>query len=510
MKGGGQMRYKKGARIFGIIFFIVVLCSVVLCGAGRVIYVPDDYAKIQWAVNNASAGDTIIIRDGVYTENIHIYKDKLTLRSENGSENCIIKSENYSRSNFYIAADYVNISGFTVMGSLTDWWINGSAYPFPYWLSGFYMPRARYCNISNNIILYSSDAIEIEHKSSNNVIKNNIIKFAFENGIELDPGSEDNIIENNTISDTEIQIFIYNSPNNTLVNNSMQNAVSFYPLINPYNFTYRIGCSFGVFSFMHDHYIQNIDSSNKVNGRPIYYWINEKDKEVPIDAGYVGLIDSENIRVRNLTFVNNSEGVLLVNTTNSSITSINASYCYFGVRMYLSSGNNITGIRACKCVYGIALINSSSNSIYLNNLSKNTYVTPHIGSWKSKASGLLLYNASNNYIYFNNISGNRWFGIHLIRSHSNWIYLNNFMNNSRSHVYSKKSLNYWSSPTPLVYTYKNQTFRNYLGNYWDDYNGDDSNGDGIGDTPYIIDGKNVDYFPLMEPFENYIIHYIPL
>jgi hypothetical protein len=37
------------------------------------------------------------------------------------------------------------------------------------------------------------------------------------------------------------------------------------------------------------------------------------------------------------------------------------------------------------------------------------------------------------------------------------------------------------------------------GNYWSDYNGTDSNGDGIVDTPYIIDDKNVDHYPLMKP-----------
>jgi len=36
--------------------------------------VPDNYAKIQWAVDNASAGDTIIVRDGTYTENVDVKK----------------------------------------------------------------------------------------------------------------------------------------------------------------------------------------------------------------------------------------------------------------------------------------------------------------------------------------------------------------------------------------------------------------------------------------------------
>ncbi len=36
------------------------------------------------------------------------------------------------------------------------------------------------------------------------------------------------------------------------------------------------------------------------------------------------------------------------------------------------------------------------------------------------------------------------------------------------------------------------------GNYWSDYNGADGNGDGIGDTPYVIDVLNADRYPLMQ------------
>jgi hypothetical protein len=38
------------------------------------------------------------------------------------------------------------------------------------------------------------------------------------------------------------------------------------------------------------------------------------------------------------------------------------------------------------------------------------------------------------------------------------------------------------------------------GNFWSDYNGTDSNNDGIGDFPYTIDANNQDNYPLMAPY----------
>jgi hypothetical protein len=73
-------------------------------------------------------------------------------------------------------------------------------------------------------------------------------------------------------------------------------------------------------------------------------------------------------------------------------------------------------------------------------------------------------------------------------------------------VYSHDSTNIWNSPLEITYIYGGTTYESYLGNYWDDYEVTDAEGDGIGDTSYNIDTKedeNDDY-PLMKPFENYI------
>jgi len=73
---------------------------------------------------------------------------------------------------------------------------------------------------------------------------------------------------------------------------------------------------------------------------------------------------------------------------------------------------------------------------------------------------------------------------------NNRIYNNNFVNNSQNvvnaHViYDPDCANIWDNDT--------------IGNHWSDYNGTDNNGDGAGDTPYVIDTNNQDYYPLMSP-----------
>ena len=58
------------------------------------ICVPDDHPTIQAAVNAASPGDAIIVRDGTYTENVAVNKDHLTIQSQNGADLTIVQAAN--------------------------------------------------------------------------------------------------------------------------------------------------------------------------------------------------------------------------------------------------------------------------------------------------------------------------------------------------------------------------------------------------------------------------------
>jgi pectin methylesterase-like acyl-CoA thioesterase len=78
--------------VFGICVAFVLLFAFVGVASASTIYVPDDYAKIQWAVDNATVRSTIIVRDGTYTENVDVNKDHLTIKSENGAEKTIVQA----------------------------------------------------------------------------------------------------------------------------------------------------------------------------------------------------------------------------------------------------------------------------------------------------------------------------------------------------------------------------------------------------------------------------------
>ncbi len=54
------------------------------------LYVPDDYPTIQEAIDASGGRNTIIVRDGRYTEHVNVGNKGIILRSENGPANCII------------------------------------------------------------------------------------------------------------------------------------------------------------------------------------------------------------------------------------------------------------------------------------------------------------------------------------------------------------------------------------------------------------------------------------
>jgi len=273
-----------------------------------------------------------------------------------------------------------------------------------------------------------------EPPSDNNTIYGNNITRNKDFGIWLGFCSNNNV-SNNNIADNYRGIGFEWSSKNTLRNNNITN--------NRYNFMVLGGT---VSTFVND-----VDTSNTVDGKPIYYWINRRDMAVPLDAGYVILVNCTGITVQNLDLRNNGQGLLLVYATNSTMTTN-------------SMANN---------EYGIHLVHSSSNVISGNNVTCNI-------------RGFLYDQSSNNSLTENNIANNEC-GIWLDESSNNEFYHNNFTNNTQQVSIERFGgcVNVWDDGYPSG------------GNYWSDYAGVDEDGDGIGDTSYVIDEANEDRYPLI-------------
>ena len=86
------------------------------------IIVPDDYSSIQSAVDHALAGQTIYVRNGIYTEQYITIDKPLSLIGDNPNSTILVGINNVKYSPPYviqISADNVKVSGFTITnGSL--------------------------------------------------------------------------------------------------------------------------------------------------------------------------------------------------------------------------------------------------------------------------------------------------------------------------------------------------------------------------------------------------------
>jgi len=349
--------------------------------------------------------------------------------------------------------------------------------------------------ITDNIISNNWDGISLWYSSNNNSITDNNIISNNLYGIFLLDSSNNNSITDNNISNNLYGIFLLDSSNNSIRNNIFINDGVVIRGNELQDYT---------------HVIEN----NTVNGRPLYYFKDRVGGKAPEDAGQVILANCTGFLLENLN-ISNTNGIIIGFSSQNIITNNNiSSNNEYGILLDCSSNNSITDNIISNNDDGIYLRYSSNNRITDNNISNNwdgiclrhssnnNCITDNIISSNNGEGIELGYLSNNNSITDNNISNNGY-GIYLRYSSNNSIYLNNFIDN-RDNVCSYDSANIWNSTEEITYTYNGKTYTSYLGNYWSDYTGSDADGDGIGDTPYIIDGDK-DNYPLMERFENYFV-----
>jgi len=223
-----------------------------------------------------------------------------------------------------------------------------------------------------------------------------------------------------------------------------------------------------------------IDSTNLVNGKPVYYLMNMHDMTINPSThpsvGWLALINSTNITVEGLNLTGNGQGLLLAYTTDAKIRNNNITDNGEGIWIRYSHNNTISENIIRNIGDGIFLAGSSSNNvIFGNNFTVNMY-----------AIDLEEY-ANNNTIFGNFIKWNL-FGIMLRNAADNKIYHNNFIENGFQASFDLPSYaNIWDDGYPSG------------GNYWSDYTGKDDNNDVIGDTQRNLAANNIDRYPLMAP-----------
>ncbi|HEC87475.1 MAG TPA: hypothetical protein ENI49_06415, partial [Thermoplasmatales archaeon] len=179
--------------------------------------------------------------------------------------------------------------------------------------------------------------------------------------------------------------------------------------------------------------------------------------------------------IENCTFYNNYVGVEIMDFVGKDahhhIYNCDFYKNKYGICIHETDYNYI-----CNCT----ILNNSMG--FFINLAEGNYITSSLISGNNLGVGV--YRADEEWIIGNEIRGNKG-GIKFDQySEGSYVHHNNFVNNTNYNAKDEGN-NFWDDGNE--------------GNYWDNYTGVDGNNDGIGDTPYIVSGDNVDEHPLMQP-----------
>ena len=496
-----------------------------------------NYTTIQEAIDAPETldGHQILVESGMYG-NITIDKS-LTIIGSDLETTTINGTGTLDNSVIAVLADDVNITGFTIQNGyygvsvdrknnisiirnkiqFNEFGLYYPFYEFGYGVFdgsicdntiirneniGVYLAQANDFLVQNNNISFNGRGFLLIGNSYNNAILNNTIHgngawhFQWAGLHVTGAGSEEQrphntIISGNTIYDNNIGFWMEQCVNTTMRGNRIDSSHNY---------------SFGVMGKFTDDFYHDIGTSNTIDGKPIYYIVNQNGVEISGlgGVGFLGIVNCTGVMVHSIDLTGNSYTAMQVALVhNSTIANITIKNSFYSIHVDFSSGNLFTNINVSNNFRGISISNSNSNS-FINNAitnneelafsfyesSNNIFLRNNI---KNNHYALTFYKSTCNEIYENNIIGHQFGDSYLVSfcegSGNNLFYHNNFIDNANQVINYITLSNFWDNGLE--------------GNYWDHYEGADLNLDGISDTEYTIDTNNIDNFALMGRFSSF-------
>gem|GEM_PF-2845302 len=442
---------------------------IVICGNNA------SFNSIQSAIDAAKPGDTIEVSGGTYLENVYIYKTIRIQGVSNDSSMPIIDAGDKG-SAITLAADGIHLEGLMMTNSMNgsgieiassnNTLIGNKAINNKF---GIYVYNSRNNTIANNELMHNHYAgIELDDSDHNLISNNNVSNSSYvtsENSKEIGSGivfynASNNELRNNTLENNTLDgISIYESKGNIIRNNSLSRNIDgiyvlnsnetqidgnhifknrktgmFIESSNNCNISKNTIQNHAITGFnmwkcqnniLRDNLISenkwnfdsdglnDIDTSNLLDGRPIYYLVGKSNiiLDEKSQAGAVYCINCNNIIIKNLEFKNNDMGVLFDNTTNSLIANNRFEENEGGIVLQRSNCNYITNNEVNDSLENGILVSYSSDH---NNVLKNA--VSH-----SLKSGLVVVESWSNVLTNNIVNNNKDHGISINNSGMNSI-----------------------------------------------------------------------------------------
>ncbi len=461
-----------------------------------------DFTTIQAAVDAANAGDTIIVRDGTYQENVDVTKS-LLIRSENGSSVTTLYSA-AKDSGFDITAGNITLDGFTITA------VNGKGN------YGIYIHGADGALVTNNTLMNCRECVKIE-SSSGNTVHNNILSVsnnAANNVFWLADASENSIYLNefnlgavtiegtstgNVFSSPTEMRYVFNGADYKSYTGNYWNGYTGFDANGDGigDEAYAISASV----------IDGYPLMQKLNGYIVngpapegttYYVDDDGGADfTSIQAAVDAASDGDAIIVCDGTYaesVSVTKGIS-IRSENGAATTKLAPGSFNGF-VVTADGATVEGFTIDKVNgdgnFGVVITQAKDVTII-----NNTFNVCREGIKLDTAEDAVI---TGNSVLINNKATNKvlW----LINSSNNQIYYNTFTKGTVT-VEGISSDNIWSSADSVDYIYSGKGWNSYLGNTWPGYAGTDADGNGIGDTPYTLSDGSTDAYPLVSPVGSY-------